>query len=58
MNTFQPQSRMIRSRSQRALVLALVIAVNAGIAGFIDRLATGQAPAEMALAKPAAAARA
>jgi hypothetical protein len=56
MNTFQPQRR--QQRSQRALVLALAIAVNAGIAVFIDRLATGQAPAEMALAKPAAAARA
>lgn len=52
MNTFHPH------RSQRALVLALVIVVNAGLAGFIDRLA-GAAPstAEMAVAKPAAAVR-
>ncbi|MCW5633606.1 MAG: hypothetical protein KIT17_09735 [Rubrivivax sp.] len=57
MNSYQPPRR--QSRSQRALVLVLVIAVNAGLAGFIDRLAVaGQASAEMAVAKPAAAARA
>ena len=57
MNTFKPQSR--QPRSHRALVLALVIVVNAGIAGFIDRLASpGQATAEMAVTRPAAAARA
>jgi hypothetical protein len=55
MNTFQPQRR--QARSQRALVVALVIVVNAGIAGFIDRLAgAGPAAAEMATAEPAAAA--
>lgn len=52
MYTFQPQSQLIRS--QRALVLVLVIAVNAGIAGFIDGLAgTSPSTAEMAVAKPA-----
>lgn len=56
MNTFQAQRR--QPRSHRAVVLALVVAVNAGIAGFIDRLATGGAPAEMVLTKPAALARA
>ncbi|HEY6136124.1 MAG TPA: hypothetical protein VIW70_19280 [Rubrivivax sp.] len=53
MNTFPPQRR--QARSQRALVLALVIAVNVSIAGFIDRLAgAGPATAELAVAKPAA----
>jgi hypothetical protein len=60
MNTFQPLRLPTRSsRAQRAAALALVILVNAGIAGFIDRLAgAGPAPGEMAGAKPAAAARA
>lgn len=57
MNTFQPQRRP--QRSQRALVLALAIAVNLGIAGFIDLLAArGQAPAALAIAKSAPTARA
>lgn len=57
MTTFQPQSRPFRSH--RALVLALVVVVNAGIAGFIDHLAgAGPNPAEMAGAKPAISARA
>lgn len=52
MNTFQPQCRP--SRSQRAFVLALALVVNAGLAGFIDRLAgAGLSTAEMALVKPA-----
>jgi len=57
MNTYQPPHRP--HRLQRALVLALVIAVNAGITGFIDHLAGARpAQAEMALTTPAAAARA
>jgi hypothetical protein len=57
MNSFQPQRRL--TLSQRAVALALVILVNAGIAAFIDGLAgAGQPAAEMAVAKPVTTARA
>lgn len=51
MTRFQPQRR--QTRLHRATVLALVFVVNAGIAGFIDRLASsGAAPAAMAASQP------